>query len=107
MTRVLLAVLLLSGCVQGVTQMAGIGSTYTTRCSADMEAKGAEYFARCTPPTCDTSYEDGGISHVVVALDPGRKVVGFAERICIQDLSEASKLFQAAMDEAEAPPPAE
>lgn len=91
----------LSGCVQGVTQVAGIGSTYTTRCSATMEARGDEYFAQCTPPTCETTYTSGPVSHVVVAIDPGKKVLGLAERTCIQDLSEASALFQAA-SEAEA-----
>ena len=37
MLRWLLVVPLLTGCVQGVTQVAGIGSTYTTRCSAEMD----------------------------------------------------------------------
>lgn len=101
MSRSVVLVVLLSGCVQGVTQIAGIGSTYETRCSAVMEARGDEYFAPCTPPTCDTSYTSGPLSHVVVAIDPGKKVIGYAERTCIQDLSEASALFQAA-SEAEA-----
>lgn len=103
MGRLVILAVLSAGCVQGVTQVAGVGSTYTTRCSSIMEARGDEYFATCSPPTCDTAYTSGPLSHVVVAIDPGKKVVGYAERTCIQDLSEASALFQAA-GEAEAQP---
>ncbi|MBW2253223.1 MAG: hypothetical protein JRI25_01340, partial [Deltaproteobacteria bacterium] len=49
------AVLLLGGCVQGVTQVAGTGSVYTTRCSAEMEVRGVEYYARCTPKSCEST----------------------------------------------------
>ena len=105
--RSVVCALLLTGCVNGVTQVAGVGSVYGTRCSAVMEARGEEYFAKCTPPTCETSYTAGPVSHVVVAIDPGKKVLGYAERTCIQDLSEASELFQAATEaEAEATAPA-
>lgn len=108
MTRALpLAALLLAGCIQGVTQVAGTGSVYATRCSAVMEAKGEEFYARCTPPSCETQYTSGPVNHVVVAIDPGKKVLGYAERICIQDLSEASALFQAAVDEAQPTPTSE
>jgi len=42
------------------------------------------------------------VNHVVVALDPGEKVIGYAERVCLQDLSNASALFQPEVE----PPPA-
>ena len=92
----------LSGCVQGgVTQVAGVGASYTTRCSAEMEVRGVEYFARCVPESCETQYHSGPVSHVVVALDPGRRIVGYAERVCFQDLSQASALFQPILEEPE------
>ncbi len=90
----------LTGCVQGgVTQVAGVGASYTTRCSAEMEVRGDEYFARCVPDSCETNFHSGPVSHVVVALDPGRRIVGYAERVCLQDLSEASALFQPLFEE--------
>lgn len=109
-----------SGCGWTVQQVAGTGSVYQTRCSATMEAKGEAYFARCTPPECSDSFATGPVSHVVVALDPGKKVVGYAERVCYQDLEDASRLFKtvnaqdiasqqqdagAAEEEGERPPP--
>ena len=101
-TTILTVSLLLGGCIQGgVTQVAGTGAVYTTKCSAEMKVKGDEYFARCTPAPCSTNYIDGPISHVVVSMDPGNKLVGYAERTCIQDLSQASGLFNPA------PPPEE
>ena len=97
------AALLSTGCIEGVTQVAGTGATYTTRCSAEMEIDGVEYYARCTPASCEASYHSGGVSHVVVAIDPGKKIVGYAERACIQDLSQATTMFQPAIEaEAEA-----
>lgn len=96
-------VLVLGGCVQGVTQVAGTGSVYTTRCSAEMEVRGHEYFTRCTPESCDTAYHSAAVNQVVVAIDPGKKLVGYSERVCVQDLSQASELFQPLMEkEAEA-----
>jgi hypothetical protein len=92
--RAWLATLLLGGCVEGVTQVAGTGAIYTTRCSADMDPRGDEYRARCIPEACRSNYQSAAVSHVVVALDPGRKIVGFAERTCVQDLSQATALFQ-------------
>ena len=90
----LLFVLCLTGCVEGLTQVAGTGSTYTTRCSAEMEIKnGNQYFARCKPEACAGNYRSGPVSHVVVAIEPGKRLVGYAERICIQDLAESSGLF--------------
>ena len=88
------AIILLTGCPGTLNQVAGTGAIYKTRCSATMEAKGETYVARCTPPSCTTSFTSGPVSHVVVALDPGKKVVGMAERVCYQDLSDASRLFK-------------
>lgn len=102
MRQAVLLAIGLCGCVQGVTQVAGTGAIYTTKCSAEMEVRGSEYFARCEPESCEASYEAGPVSHVVVAIDPGRKLVGYAERVCYQDLSQASGLFQPALEE---PPP--
>lgn len=102
------AVLSLSGCPGTLNQVAGTGALYHTRCSATMQAKGEEYHARCTPPKCTQGFTDGPINQVVVALDPGKKVVGYAERICYQDLSDASRLFQtpepADLESADTPP---
>ena len=75
--------LFLVGCVQGDFVQAG--GTYDTRCSASMQAKGEEYFARCTPAACEDGYVAGPVNHVVVAIDPGSKVLGYAERICLAD----------------------
>ena len=91
-----------TGCVSGVTQVAGTGAIYQTRCSSEMEVKGVEYFARCTPPSCATTFKDQGTNQVVVAVEPGAKILGYAERICVQDLSDASAKFQPIAEE---PPP--
>jgi hypothetical protein len=82
-----------TACVRGLTQVAGTGALYYTRCSADMLLEGEVYRVPCTPEECATGFATGPVSHVVVALDPGRKVVGYAERVCIQDLARASGLF--------------
>ncbi len=93
------AILLLgTGCLEGVTQVAGVGAVYTTACSADMEVKGVEYTARCTPPPCAKTFDSVSVSDVVVALDPGRKVVGYKQRVCVQDLSQASAMFTPALN---------
>jgi hypothetical protein len=82
------------GCLEGLTQVAGTGSIYTVRCSTEMEIKnGNQYFATCKPEACTGNYRSGPISHVVVALEPGKRLVGYAERVCIQDLAESSGLF--------------
>ena len=94
-----IGMILLAGCIDGVNQVAGTGAVYAVRCSAEMEVKGEEYFARCQPPKCTASFESGPVSHVVVALDPGKKLVGYAERVCIQDLAQASGLFNPALYE--------
>lgn len=91
--RILASLLPLAGCIDGLNQVAGTGALYHTRCSADMFQEAGQYRAQCTPEDCTAGFEPGPTSHVVVALDPGRKVVGYAERVCIQDLSRASRLF--------------
>lgn len=99
------AVLLsLSGCIDDVTQVAGTGAHYNTRCSAVMAVSGDTYSARCTPALCRLNYEEAALNQVVVAVDPGRKVVGYAERVCVQDLSQATALFQPMQEPA---PPAQ
>lgn len=85
--------IVLSGCIDTVSQVAGTGSVYTTRCTAEMDVQGVEYTAACTPPTCIPGYTSASVSHAAVALDPGRKVIGVAERACVQDLSNAAALF--------------
>lgn len=101
----LAAALFVSGCIDEVTQVAGTGAHYTTRCSAEMQVRGDEYTARCTPPLCRTNYEEAALNQVVVAVDPGRKIVGYAERVCVQDLAQATALFQPPTEPN--PPPAE
>lgn len=85
-----------SGCIDELNQVAGTGATYTTRCSSEMDVHERQYKARCVPETCAAGFRQVGSSDVVVAVDPGRKVVGYAERVCIQDLSNASALFDPA-----------
>jgi hypothetical protein len=100
--RAVWLLLLTTGCVSGVTQVAGTGAIYTTRCSSEMEVKGVEYFARCVPSSCDKTFKDEGVNQVVVAVEPGEKIVGYAERLCVQDLSDASAKFMPITEE---PPP--
>jgi hypothetical protein len=98
-------VLALLGCIDTVNQVAGTGSVYTTRCSAEMTVKGETYEARCEPASCLEGWRSGPVSHVVVAMDPGTKLVGYAERVCIQDLSNATALYTPAGEvEAEVAP---
>lgn len=77
---------LLFGCPENLNYSVGVGSVYTTHCSAEMKVQGDQYLADCQPPVCDARFADVGVSHVVVALDPGVKVLGYAERTCLQDL---------------------
>ena len=91
----MLLVLTLLGCIEHLDQVAGTGSIYSTKCSADMEAEKGQYTAPCVPTTCSPGYTDAGISHVVVAIDPGRRIIGYAERSCVQDLHNAAALFEA------------
>jgi hypothetical protein len=98
--------LLGAGCISGLTQVAGTGALYYTRCSADMSLEGAVYRAQCTPEDCTLGFAAGPVNHVVVALDPGRKVIGYAERVCVQDLSRASGLFDPTLLSAEPLSPA-
>ena len=102
---VCVALFTLSGCADNVTQVAGTGASYRTTCSAVMEARGDVYTAKCDPPACRSNYDEAAVNHVVVAVDPGRKVVGMAERVCVQDLAQATALFQPAVVPPE--PPAE
>ena len=88
----------LGGCIDTVNQVAGTGSVYTVRCSAEMDVKGDTYTARCDPAGCLDGWRSGPISHVVVAMDPGIKLVGYAERACIQDLSNATGLYPPAAE---------
>ena len=49
----ILFLLNLTACVEGLTQVAGTGSTYTVRCSAEMDIQnGNQYFAKCKPDAC-------------------------------------------------------
>lgn len=94
------ALALLTGCVDNLSQVAGTGATYTVRCSAAMEVLDGEiYRARCEPAACAGRFESGPVSHVVVAVEPGAKLYGYAERVCIQDLSSATGLFHPALVE--------
>jgi hypothetical protein len=72
----------------------GIGSTYETRCSAKMTLDGDEYKAACTPAQCIEGFIDAGVSHQVVAIDPGKKVVGSGVRACILDMSQIGLIQQ-------------
>ena len=92
--------LALMGCIDNMSQVAGTGSTYTTKCTAEMEVEGVVFTAACTPPTCLKGYTSAAVSHAAVALDPGRKIIGVAERACVQDLSNAAALFETPDDDA-------
>ena len=83
------------GCIQHLDQIGGTGSVYTTRCTGDMVQKNREYTATCAPRGCLPGYTDGGVSHIATVMDPGRRIVGIAERVCVQDLSEAAARFEA------------
>jgi hypothetical protein len=97
--------LALTACLGDVSQVAGTGAVYATRCAADMlPAEDGTYTARCAPPKCADGYEEVALNHVADALDPGRKVIGHAERVCLQDLARASGLFNPALMPP-APPP--
>lgn len=85
--------LALAGCIERVNQVAGVGTVYTTRCSAEMTPRGAEFVAACAPPACEDRFASAAVNHVVVALEPNERVLGYAERVCLQDLSAASALF--------------
>lgn len=91
----------LSACIDGLTQVAGTGVVYHTRCTADMLPDGSRYVAQCEPEACAAGFVSAAVNHVAVALDPGRKLIGIAERVCHQDLARASGLFNPAL----LPPP--
>lgn len=105
---VALALVMTTGCIEGLTQVAGTGAIYTTRCSSAMDVVGDVYTAQCVPDLCSQSFDEAALNQVVVAIDPGRKIVGYAERVCIQDLAEATVLFQpGAQGEPTTPAPSE
>ena len=92
---------LLTGCFGDVHQVAGTGALYTTKCSARMEARADGYFAPCAAPDCAPRFRSVAENHVIVAVEPGEKVLGYRERVCVQDLSEATALFRPIQE----PPP--
>jgi hypothetical protein len=94
MTRLIaLALLFSTGCTFGdMTQIVGDGTVYSATCSAEMEVRGSEFFARCTPPTCIDSYTSAPVNHTVVAIEPDKRIIGMAERPCIQTASDLSEL---------------
>lgn len=87
----LLLLLLFAGCADEVDYTLGSGVVYHTRCAARMAVEGDEYRALCTPPDCAPGYQSVGVSQVAVALDPGTKVIGNAERICVQDMAALAR----------------
>ena len=82
----LLLLVLFFGCAESFVQNVGVGAVITQRCSSDMEAKAGEYRATCTPASCPPELVDVGVSHVVVAVIPNERVLGYAERSCLQSL---------------------
>jgi hypothetical protein len=88
--------LVCTACPTGdLTQVIGTGHSYTTACSAEMAARGDSYEARCTPPSCARLYESVAVSHVIVGIDPGVRVVGFAERVCLRTVSDIAQIEEA------------
>ena len=82
-----------TSCTMGdMTQIVGDGTVYNTTCSAEMEVRGSEFFARCTPPSCIDDYSSAPINHTVVAIEPNKRIIGIAERPCIQTASDLSEL---------------
>lgn len=82
----LLLLVSLFGCAESFVQNVGVGAVITQRCSSDMEARAGEYRAICTPASCPPQLVDVGVSHVVVAVIPNERVLGYAERSCLQSL---------------------
>ena len=106
----MLGLLTLVACIESLNQAAGTGAVYITRCASEMSiSEDSVYTTRCTPPPCEGQFESGPISHAVVTIEPGRRIVGNAERVCIQDLAQATGLFNPALfpEEPTEPPPAE
>ena len=79
---------LLAGCNNEFDYAMGWGATYTTRCAARMAVEGDAYRALCDPPSCAEGFTSVAVSQAVAALDPGLKVLGNAERTCVQDASQ-------------------
>ncbi|MBN1335829.1 MAG: hypothetical protein JXB39_07690 [Deltaproteobacteria bacterium] len=81
------ALSMLVGCNNTFDYAMGWGAVYTTRCAARMAVEGDTYRALCEPPPCSEGFVSVAVSHAVIALDPGVKVLGNAERTCVQDAS--------------------
>jgi hypothetical protein len=85
----MITLLLALACNSGTLEMnQGFGSVYTTRCSGRMSVQADVYTTDCAPPACHVDFEQVALSQVVVAVDPGEKVVGYAERTCVQTLQK-------------------
>jgi len=101
------ALVLVAGCNNQFDYAMGWGATYTTRCAARMAVDGDAYRALCDPPPCAEGFTSVAVSHAVTALDPGVKVLGNAERTCVQDASQMPGNAALVVNgEQVAPPPA-
>lgn len=98
---------LLTGCADSVQYSLGSGVVYHTRCAARMAVEGDTYTALCDPPPCAEGYQSVGIGHAAVALDPGVKVIGNAERICVQDMAALARSQAMFVDGKQVAPPKE
>ncbi len=107
MRLTLAALAFLAGCNNQFDYAMGWGAVYTTRCAARMAVDGDTFRALCEPPPCAEGFVSVGVSHAVVALDPGVKVLGNAERTCVQDASKMPGNAALVVDGQQvAPPPA-
>lgn len=87
----LVSLLLVLGCADSVQYTLGSGVVYHTRCAARMSVEGDEYKALCDPPLCAPGYRSVAVGHAAVALDPGTKVIGNAERVCVMDPNDLAR----------------
>ena len=100
----LLLFVLFFGCAESFVQNVGVGAVITQRCSSDMEAKAGEYRAICTPAVCPPQLVDVGVSHVVVAVIPNERILGYAERSCLQSLESLAAPATATTTTTSTPP---
>ena len=100
----LLLFVLFFGCAESFVQNVGVGAVITQRCSSDMEAKAGEYRAICTPASCPPELVDVGVSHVVVAVIPNERILGYAERSCLQSLESLAAPATATTTTTSTPP---
>ena len=105
MPLALLALTLVAGCNNEFDYAMGWGAVYTTRCAARMAVDGDTFRALCDPPPCSEGFVSAAVSHAVVALDPGVKVLGNAERSCVQDASKIPGNAVLAVDGEQVAPP--